>query len=222
MTAILFGSIGTLADTSELQRQAFNDAFAAHGLDWQWGRDEYLALLEKSGGSNRVTEYAAAQGQEVDADAVHETKSELFQKSLAETQLAARPGVVDTIQQARSKGVQVALVTTTTPENVSALLTALSPNVRVDDFDLVVDLTQVAASKPDKAAYDFAIDRLGVGVEDCLAIEDNLGGVEAAVSAGIQCVAFPNENTARHDFGAADGTVDRLSFSQLAAYVPSS
>jgi len=94
--------------------------------------------------------------------------------------------------------------------------------VRVDDFDLVVDLTQVAASKPDKAAYDFAIDRLGVGVEDCLAIEYNLGGVEAAVSAGIQCVAFPNENTARHDFGAADGTVDRLSFSQLAAYVPSS
>jgi hypothetical protein len=34
MSAILFGSISTLADTSELQRRAFNEAFSAHGLDW--------------------------------------------------------------------------------------------------------------------------------------------------------------------------------------------
>ena len=36
MSAILFGSISTIADTSELQRQAFNQAFKAHGLDWDW------------------------------------------------------------------------------------------------------------------------------------------------------------------------------------------
>lgn len=33
MPAILLRSISTLADTSELQRQAFNQAFAQHGLD---------------------------------------------------------------------------------------------------------------------------------------------------------------------------------------------
>ena len=36
MTAILFGSISTLADTSEIQRDSFNQAFAEHGLDWTW------------------------------------------------------------------------------------------------------------------------------------------------------------------------------------------
>ena len=45
MPAVLFGSIGALADTSELQREAFNEAFDAHGLDWNWSRDEYRALL---------------------------------------------------------------------------------------------------------------------------------------------------------------------------------
>jgi hypothetical protein len=33
MTTVLFDSIGSLADTSELQREAFNEAFRAHGLD---------------------------------------------------------------------------------------------------------------------------------------------------------------------------------------------
>jgi phosphoglycolate phosphatase-like HAD superfamily hydrolase len=63
MSAILFGSIGTIADTSELQRQAFNQAFKAHGLDWCWDREEYLTLLEKSGGQKRIADYAGSTGQ---------------------------------------------------------------------------------------------------------------------------------------------------------------
>ena len=34
--AVLFGSIGTLAETSDLQRDAFNEAFKISGLDWFW------------------------------------------------------------------------------------------------------------------------------------------------------------------------------------------
>jgi beta-phosphoglucomutase-like phosphatase (HAD superfamily) len=48
-----------------------------------------------------------------------------------------------------------------------------------------------------------------------VAVEDNPGGVKAAVSAGIACVAFPNENTAQLDFGSADRVVERLSFNVL-------
>tara|TARA_B110000503_G_scaffold47893_1_gene77939 strand:+ start:1294 stop:1407 length:114 start_codon:yes stop_codon:yes gene_type:complete len=32
--AVFFGSIGTLVETSDLQRRAFNQAFAEAGLDW--------------------------------------------------------------------------------------------------------------------------------------------------------------------------------------------
>ena len=34
--AILFGSIGTIVETSELQRKSFNQAFSEAGLDWNW------------------------------------------------------------------------------------------------------------------------------------------------------------------------------------------
>ena len=60
MPALLFGSISTLADTSEEQRAAFNEAFARHGVDWRWERDEYRQLLTSNGGAARIAEFAQA------------------------------------------------------------------------------------------------------------------------------------------------------------------
>jgi HAD superfamily hydrolase (TIGR01509 family) len=219
MSAILFGSIGTIADTSELQRQAFNQAFKAHGLDWCWNRADYLTMLEKSGGQKRIADYAGSTGQTVDAEAIHRSKSEFFQKSLTESQVPHRFGVVETIQGAKSKGLKLALVTTTSQKNISLLIEALRPNIQVADFDLIVDASSVKHPKPDKAAYTFALERLGEKPDDCIAIEDNLDGVEAAIAANLDCVAFPGENTAHHDFKKAQHLVDRLDFDELQKFL---
>jgi HAD superfamily hydrolase (TIGR01509 family) len=210
MPAVLFGSISTLADTSELQRSAFNQAFDRHGLDWHWEREDYARLLRSSGGKQRIADQAEATGTTVDADAVHRTKSEIFQSSLASAGLTPRPGVVETIEAARRAGAGVALVTTTSPENVAALLAGLGDALPENPFDLVVDLTTVDAPKPDPAAYRYALDKLGVAPAAAVAIEDNVGGTESAQAAGVACVAFPNANTAEHDFPAATGRTDRL------------
>lgn len=218
MPALLFGSIGTLADTSELQRQAFNDAFAAHDLPWRWEREEYRELLTKSGGAQRIAEYAETHGPEgVDAAAVHRTKGERFRELLSEQPPALRDGVGDTIRDARAAGHQLGLVTTTAAENVAALLDVLAPDVRREDFDVVVDTGQVAAPKPDPAAYHLALLKLGVQPGDAIAVEDNVGGVEAARAADVRCVGFPGSNNTTHDFGAAERTVDRLSLEELTA-----
>ncbi len=215
MTAVLLGSIGTLADTSELQRQAFNDAFAAHGLDWVWSREDYVAMLAMSGGADRVARFAAERGEQVDAGAVHATKSALFQSGLASAVLPARPGVVQTVRAARAAGHQVALVTTTSTANVDALLDALQPELGRDDFDLVVDLGGVVAPKPDRAAYDVALAALGETASTAVAVEDNVDGVAAAAAAGVRCIAFPNENTRGHDFAQAHSQVEVLALDQL-------
>ena len=215
MPAVLFGSISTIADTSELQRDAFNRAFEAHGLDWRWDRQEYLALLEHSGGEDRIAEYARSAGQAVDAKAVHQTKSELFQKRLAESQLSPRPGVVETVRGAKDNGFKLAFVTTTSRENISALMGAVREDIASSDFEFIVDASSVEQPKPDKAAYSLALQHLEEKPDDCVAIEDNLGGVEAAKAAGLRCIAFPNENTTDHDFAKADRRIDQVSFSEV-------
>jgi HAD superfamily hydrolase (TIGR01509 family) len=219
MSAILFGSISTIADTSELQRQAFNQAFKAHGLDWYWNQEEYLKMLENSGGRQRIADYADSMGQTVDAEAIHRSKSEFFQNSLTKSHVNPRFGVVETIQGAKSKGLKIAFVTTTSQENISMLMAALQPSIQVNDFDLVLNDSSVDRPKPDKAAYTFALERLGEKSANCIAIEDNLGGVASAIAAGLDCVAFPNENTAHHNFKRANHLVDRLDFDELQKFL---
>lgn len=216
MSAILFGSISTLADTSELQRRAFNEAFAVHGLDWQWSRDDYRSMLGSNGGAQRIADYAAQRGDDVDAAAVHATKSEIFQKLLNEEDIAARPGVAATIERAKERGHKVGLVTTTSSQNVASLLDALQTQIDVSAFDIVVDKSLVDDPKPSPASYLYALSELDVDAADAVAIEDNVGGVQAAVAAGIACVAFPNENTATGDFSAAAETVDTVDADRLA------
>lgn len=215
MSAILFGSVSTLADTSELQRRAFNEAFAAHDLDWAWDRDDYRAMLERSGGRSRIAAYAEERGQSVDADAVHRTKTEIYQRLLAETPPDPRPGVVATVADARRAGIAVGLVTTTAAQSVSTLLDALGPDLGRDAFDIVVDTTKVSRPKPDPEAYVLALDTLGEEPAGCVAIEDNVGGVQAATAAGLRAVAFPNANTVGHTFDGAEHRVDAIDLGDL-------
>ena len=214
-SAVLLGSISTVVDTSELQRRAFNEAFARHGLDWEWDRDRYVAMLESNGGRDRIAEYARSVGQSVDADAVHATKSQIFQELLGSSAQHPRPGVAETIRAAREQGLRVGLVTSTSSENVTALLEAVKGEIGADELDVVVDSSRVGATKPDPAAYRLALDELGLEAAQCVAVEDNVGGVAAAVAAGIPCVAFPNENTASSDFGSAADRVDHLDLDRL-------
>ncbi|MET0865418.1 MAG: HAD-IA family hydrolase [Nakamurella sp.] len=215
MPAILFGSISTVADTSELQRDSFNQSFEIHGLDWRWDRDQYRAMLAQSGGASRIAAYADSLGQSVDARAIHETKSEIFRDLLLTAELSPRAGVVETIRGAKDNQWKVGLVTTTSGDNVLSLLAALSPEIGMLDFDVIVNASTVEQPKPDKAAYSFALKNISEEPGDCVAIEDNVDGVRAAVAAGLACVAFPNENTADHDFAAAVGRVDRLDVEEL-------
>jgi HAD superfamily hydrolase (TIGR01509 family) len=219
MSAILFGSIGAIAETSELQRLAFNQAFTLHKLDWQWSRDEYITLLEKSGGQNRVLDYAKSLGISVDAEAIHHSKSEIFQKLLQERPLEARSGVVEVMQMAKQSGLKLAFVTATSKQNVMSILEALKNEINESDFDLVVSASDIEHPKPAPDAYNFALKQLGQMPQSCVAVEDNFCGLEAAKAAGLACIAFPGENTAHHNFEAADLCVNRLDFKQLQQFI---
>ena len=221
MSAILFGSISTLADTSEIQRQAFNQAFKAHGLDWDWSREDYASMLGSNGGAQRIEEYATDRGVDVDAVAVHATKSQIFQELLASSGISPRPGVVATVDEAKRNAHKLGFVTTTSQGNINALLAALQPHISAEMFDLIVNRDSVDSPKPHPDVYTYALSQLGEDATSAVAIEDNVGGVSSATAAGVRCIAFPNENTAGGDFSAADETVESLDAGRVAALVRS-
>lgn len=191
--AILFGAIGTLAETSDLQRRAFNAAFLDAGLEWSWGREEYRSRLTQPGGVARIATYAQEKGREVDADKIHAAKVAHFRALVEKDGLELRPGVGEVIARARELGVKLGFVTTTGSDTVDLILNGLSDAISRRDFAYISDRDMVTKGKPSGEVYRLALSHLGLAAADAVAIEDTPESAKAAVSARIPCVGFPGE-----------------------------
>ncbi|WP_298976221.1 HAD-IA family hydrolase [uncultured Roseobacter sp.] len=215
LKAVFFGSIGTLVETSELQRQAFNQAFAEAGLEWDWDLEDYKARLAKSGGRRRIEDYARERDIDVDAERLHARKTEIFDAAITARGLSLRPGVSGVVTAAKEQGIRLGFVTTTSRQNVDAVFAALAGDLSAGDFDFGGDATMVDHSKPAPDIYRHALDVLALAASDCIAIEDTPVSMKAARSAGIDCVAFPGDYADRSDFPADARIMDRLSAEAL-------
>ena len=200
--AILFGSIGTLVETSELQRTAFNQAFSEAGLDWTWNPDEYKIMLKKSGGRNRINEYATDRGEKVNAQKLHIRKTEIFDNMMKEEGISLRPGVANLIGYAIDNNVHLAFVTSTSDANVDAIFMALNGQLSRNDFNFIGNDKMVSKPKPDSEIYLKALSNLKLNAKDCLAIEDTEVSMRSAINANIKCIAFPGAMALDNDFSA--------------------
>lgn len=210
-SCILFGSIGTLAESSELQRQAFNLAFRQSGLDWNWDMPTYRRLLRRPGGLMRIVTYAEARGDWVDAPAVYSRKVANFRQIALNTGLKPRPGVVELIAAAHRTGAQLGWVTTTGTETLDLVRAALADHLDLSRFDFVADRSMVSNSKPAPDVYRLAMAELGADPAGTIAIEDTPEAAQSALAAGLTCYAFPGEAAAGRDFPLPCVRVNRLS-----------
>lgn len=210
LQAVIFDVDGTLAETEELHRAAFNQAFARLGQDWEWDRALYAELLAVEGGSARLRAYVerarprelAYLENEGVFDDLHAAKVEAFQ-SLLEEGAHLRPGVARLIADIRSAGLKLAVCTTSGRETFEGLILNAFGFEALDWFDAVVAREDVEAVKPDPAPYLLTLERLGVTPEAAMVIEDSGRGVASARGAGIEAVAAPGLYTRGDDFSGA-------------------
>ena len=95
--ALLFGSIGSIVETSEIQRKSFNQAFKKSGLNWYWTKKEYEKLLNKSGGKDRISRYAKQKKIKVSAKKLSILKTKIFNNYLKKNELKEGLFIVDEI-----------------------------------------------------------------------------------------------------------------------------
>lgn len=224
--ALIFDVDGTLAETEELHRRAFNAAFAQAGLDWDWSADLYRDLLRTTGGKERIAAHLAGLPQggsaaaALDAAAIaalHRRKTDLYGAMMAEGALSLRPGVREVVEAARGAGLGLALATTTSPANVEALVQSTWGCPARALFDVIAAGDEVAAKKPAPDVYRLALERLGRPAAACIAFEDSRNGVLAARAAGLRVVATPAIFTAHEDLSDADWRLASLDLPHLPA-----
>lgn len=196
LRAIIFDVDGTLAETEELHRRAFNETFAAAGLPWHWDRGDYRRLLKTTGGKERIAAFAAQTGGRApDIPALHRDKTARYAALMAEGAVSLRPGIADLIADARAEGLRIAIATTTSRPNVDALIRAAMGADTDAIFDAVAAGDEVAAKKPAPDVYLLALHRLNLTAPEAVALEDSLNGVRSAHAAGLRCVVAPSVYT---------------------------
>ncbi len=203
LKALIFDCDGTLAETEEAHRTAFNQAFAGAGLDWHWSVDRYRELLKVTGGKERIAHFIAEeQRQRVDITALHLAKNALYSDTVRSGKVALRPGVMRIITAAQAQGVALAIATTTSRSNLDSLIAATP--LRGIGFAAIVTGEDVTRKKPDPEAYHIALNRLSLSPDVCIAFEDSKNGIDAARGAGIATIVTPSIYTSGDNFRDAD------------------
>lgn len=226
LKALIFDVDGTLADTEHAHLAAFNNAFAAEGMDWTWDEQLYTLLLEVSGGKERIAHYwKKTRGDILDVDGsgvrdtidrLHARKTAAYEAMVNGGAIQLRPGVLNLVEEARSAGLGVAIATTTSSVNIGALLRpAIGPQWRTH-FSAIEDASSAPVKKPHPQVYLQMLRALALPAATCIAFEDSGNGLRAASAAGIDTVITPTHFTAHHDFSGALRVVGTMAGTRLA------
>jgi len=214
--ALIFDVDGTLAETEELHRQAFNHAFVRHGLDWHWDRAVYKDLLRVTGGKERIRAYHgrrenASPLSDADIAELHRVKTAHYAELIETGCCPLRPGVTDLLTAAKARGQRLAIATTTSHGNIDALLSQALGMRWAADFDAIVAGDDVRDKKPAPDVYLEVLARLKLEASDCVAIEDSANGLIAASRANIPVLITRSMFFRDDDFSAARVVLDDLS-----------
>ena len=216
LRAIIFDVDGTLAETEEAHRQAFNETFAEWGLPWQWSRELYAELLGVTGGKERLRHFIEThrpeRGEEIleRIPELHARKTRRYGRIIASGGVPLRPGVERLIGEARRMGLKVGVATTTSTPNVDALIRATLGRPAAEVFDAMACGEEVTEKKPAPDLYELALEKLEVFPAEAVAIEDSANGLKSALAAGVQTVIAPSGYTAGEDFTNALAVVSHL------------
>ncbi|KHC91462.1 HAD family hydrolase [Thermotoga sp. Mc24] len=179
MEAVIFDMDGVLMDTEPLYFEAYRRVAESYGKPYTEDlHRRIMGVPEREGLPILMEVLKIEDSLENFRKRVHEEKKCVFSELLKEN-----PGVREALEFVKSKGIKLALATSTPQRE------ALERLKRLDlerYFDIMVFGDQVKNGKPDPEIYLLVLEGLNVVPEKVVVFEDSKSGVEAAKSAGIE------------------------------------
>ena len=218
LNALIFDVDGTLANTEhDGHLRAFNEAFKCFRLDWHWDAELYAELLSVGGGKERMAHYVESYKPLFNSDSgfddfakIHKKKTEIFVSHVANGMVPLRVGVERLIEEALSAGLRLAIATTTSLQNVEALLTSTLGKDALDRFEVIGAGDAVERKKPAGDIYRYVLDKMGLSSGECVAFEDSEMGLMSSSAAGLRTIVTLSEYTKTQNFDGAMVVLDQL------------
>lgn len=218
LKGVIFDVDGTLADTEEIHRQAFNLAFKQFDLDWDWTPNLYEELLRISGGRERITFYGADLRTEFHSDTefnnyvlnIHGVKTEIYRDLLHAGSIKLRPGVERLLEECRHEQLILGIATSSKYANLKVLLDQNLGSEWQEWFQTIKTCDTIDQKKPSPAVYLAALEDLPLSPDQCVAFEDTKNGMLAATSADLCTIITTHFFTRNHHFPKATLVIDQL------------
>ena len=218
LKAVLFDVDGTLSETERYGHLvAMNEAFKTVGLDWHWSAELYGELLMVTGSTERLGHYVRTYqpkykhiNEDVDAliAEIVKHKNTNYKRIAEAGEIPLRPGVERILREVHASDVRMGIATTTTPQNVDALLLGNIGGDVLNWFEVIAAGDIVPDKKPAPDIYTYAMEKMNLKPEECLAVEDSENGVKSAQAAGIPVLVIKSEYSDGHDLSGAKLLVD--------------
>ena len=212
LSAVFFDVDGTISETENYHRKAFNEAFKEFNLDWFWDEAIYKELINIGGGKERLMYHIKKAWPEMLGyknlsnyiDSIHKIKNEIYEDYIKESTIEARPGVLRLIEELKKNKIKVALVSSTSEINLKNLFNQglkINPS---ECFDLIAHGDCTKLKKPSPEIYQWTLEKFQLPPNACVAIEDSPRGLESASGANIKTLVTPSKLTLDEDFGGAN------------------
>jgi HAD superfamily hydrolase (TIGR01509 family) len=184
MSAILFDMDGTLINSEPLWLQAEIEIMAELGCHWDQ-QDQINCL---GGPMERTENYMQERSNHVKPYGYFEKKLDELMEYKLSNELELIPNARELLEDCKSAGIKIALVTASTGKQMRCVLTRFPKGF----FDAAVSRDDVQKSKPDPAPYLLAANLLGVKNEFCVVFEDSPTGAVSGLRSGAQVIGIPH------------------------------
>lgn len=203
ISALVFDFDGLILDTETPEFRAWQEIYTAHGCSLSL--ETWAVAIGTVGAFDPYAELERRLGRPIDREAVGESRRRRISELIALEEV--RPGVRAYLEDARRRGMRLAVASSSSRDWVAGHLARLGI---IEHFDCLRCSDDVREVKPSPELYLSVLKALGVGAGEAVALEDSPNGVLAAKRAGIFCVAVPNALTRQLPLDHADLTLSSL------------
>ena len=180
--ALFFDLDGTISDTDAIHLANWIELLRPHSVDVDM--DLFKNTLSSLSVEEAIDELLPNISQK-EKDQLLESEESGYRKRMNMT--GAITGFDAFIEEARGRGIEIALVSNASKEDAHNSLEALK---LMDAFDPMIFAEDIGVKKPDPAPYKAALDHLNISPEEALAFEDPPSGLEGAVEADIPVIGL--------------------------------
>lgn len=207
LRAVVFDFDGLVLDTESAILRAWQEEYERHGVEFPSEHFIRANVGTIRGQADYVDEYDELErlvGAPVDRDEIVARRTDRHEELLAG--VPPNPGVTEWLDAVEEAGLARGVASSSPRDWVVPHLERLDLLHRFDHVSTRTDVDDRA--KPDPAVYLHALEHLGVGAGEAVALEDSPAGVKAAKGAGMFTVAVPSPVTRILDFASGPLTAD--------------